>query len=109
MNPLVTLQETPKTKRLDTSASDARRPAKKQRRESSTSNSNRVGSISPPMNHSTPPRKSGSTLLNRPANIARPVSTVYILFFIIIIYNDKYNRFSKEIFIIISNILLFLM
>ncbi|XP_076177337.1 nucleosome-destabilizing factor isoform X2 [Ptiloglossa arizonensis] len=67
-------EETPKTKRLDTSASDARRPAKKQRRESSTSNSNRVGSISPALNHSTPPRKSGSTLLNRPANIARPVT-----------------------------------
>ncbi|XP_078049068.1 nucleosome-destabilizing factor isoform X2 [Augochlora pura] len=67
-------EETPKTKRLDTSASDARRPAKKQRRESSTSNSNRVGSISPAMNHSTSLRKSGSTLLNRPANIARPVT-----------------------------------
>ncbi|XP_076237585.1 nucleosome-destabilizing factor [Calliopsis andreniformis] len=67
-------KETPKTKRLDTSASDVRRPAKKQRRESSTSNSNRIGSISPALNHSTPPRKSGSTLLNRPANIARPVT-----------------------------------
>ncbi|XP_031839921.1 nucleosome-destabilizing factor isoform X2 [Nomia melanderi] len=67
-------EETPKTKRMDTSASDARRPAKKQRRESSTSNSNRVGSISPALNHSTPLRKSGSTLLNRPANIARPVT-----------------------------------
>ncbi|XP_076282838.1 nucleosome-destabilizing factor isoform X2 [Lasioglossum baleicum] len=67
-------EETPKTKRLDTTASDARRPAKKQRRESSTSNSNRVGSISPAMNHSTPLRKSGSALLDRPANIARPVT-----------------------------------
>ncbi|XP_076394047.1 nucleosome-destabilizing factor isoform X2 [Megachile rotundata] len=67
-------KETPKTKRLDTSGSDARRPAKKQRRESSTSNSNRIGSISPALNHSSPPRKSGSTLLNRPANIARPVT-----------------------------------
>ncbi|KOC71328.1 Putative oxidoreductase GLYR1 like protein [Habropoda laboriosa] len=67
-------KETPKTKKLDTSGSDAHRPAKKQRRESSTSNSNRVGSISPALNHSTPPRKSGSTLLNRPANIARPVT-----------------------------------
>ncbi|XP_076282837.1 nucleosome-destabilizing factor isoform X1 [Lasioglossum baleicum] len=67
-------KETPKTKRLDTTASDARRPAKKQRRESSTSNSNRVGSISPAMNHSTPLRKSGSALLDRPANIARPVT-----------------------------------
>ncbi|XP_076376320.1 nucleosome-destabilizing factor isoform X2 [Megalopta genalis] len=67
-------EETPKTKRLDTSTSDARRPAKKQRRESNTSNSNRVGSISPAMNHSTSLRKSGSTLLNRPANIARPVT-----------------------------------
>ncbi|KAK9296060.1 hypothetical protein QLX08_009828 [Tetragonisca angustula] len=67
-------KETPKTKRLDSSASDTRRPAKKQRSESSTSNSNRVGSISPTLNHSTPLRKSGSTLLNRPANIARPVT-----------------------------------
>ncbi|XP_015432763.1 PREDICTED: putative oxidoreductase GLYR1 homolog isoform X2 [Dufourea novaeangliae] len=67
-------EETPKTKRLDTGGSDARRPAKKQRRESSTSNSNRVGSLSPALNHSTPLRKSGSTLLNRPANIARPVT-----------------------------------
>ncbi|KZC04369.1 Putative oxidoreductase GLYR1 like protein [Dufourea novaeangliae] len=67
-------KETPKTKRLDTGGSDARRPAKKQRRESSTSNSNRVGSLSPALNHSTPLRKSGSTLLNRPANIARPVT-----------------------------------
>lgn len=75
------IQETPKTKRLDTGGSDARRPAKKQRRESSTSNSNRVGSISPALNHSTPPRKSGSTLLNRPANIARPVSTLHIFIF----------------------------
>lgn len=59
---------------METSGSEARRPAKKQRRESSTSNSNRVGSVSPALNHSTPPRKSGSTLLNRPANIARPVT-----------------------------------
>ncbi|KAF7400655.1 hypothetical protein HZH66_005839 [Vespula vulgaris] len=65
-------KETPKAKRLDSGASDTRRPAKKQRRESSTSNSNRVGSISPALNHSTPTRKSGSTLLNRPANITRP-------------------------------------
>ncbi|XP_035722130.1 putative oxidoreductase GLYR1 homolog [Vespa mandarinia] len=67
-------KETPKAKRLDSGASDTRRPAKKQRRESSTSNSNRVGSISPALNHSTPTRKSGSTLLNRPANITRPVT-----------------------------------
>ncbi|XP_066592547.1 cytokine-like nuclear factor N-PAC [Prorops nasuta] len=67
-------KETPKAKRLDSGGSDIRRPAKKQRRESSTSNSNRVGSISPPLNHATPPRKSGSSLLNRPANIARPVT-----------------------------------
>ncbi|KAI4498682.1 hypothetical protein M0802_006149 [Mischocyttarus mexicanus] len=67
-------KETPKAKRLDSSASDTRRPAKKQRRESSTSNSNRVGSISPALNHSTPTRKSGSTLLNRPAIITRPVT-----------------------------------
>lgn len=67
-------QETPKTKRLDSGTGDARRSVKKQRRESTTSNSNRVGSISPTLNHSTPLRKSGSTLLNRPANIARPVS-----------------------------------
>lgn len=75
------LQETPKTKRLDSSASDTRRPAKKQRSESSTSNSNRVGSISPTLNHSTPLRKSGSTLLNRPANIARPVSIFYFIYY----------------------------
>ncbi|EFN85056.1 Nuclear protein NP60-like protein [Harpegnathos saltator] len=67
-------KETPKAKRLDSGAGDARRPAKKPRRDSSISNSNRVGSISPTLNHSTPPRKSGSTLLNRPANIARPVT-----------------------------------
>lgn len=91
--PLV--QETPKTKRLDSGASDTRRPAKKQRRESSTSNSNRVGSISPALNHSTPLRKSGSTLLNRPANIARPVS---IFYFIIprLAYTKVY--FFKEVF-----------
>ncbi|XP_014614930.1 PREDICTED: putative oxidoreductase GLYR1 homolog, partial [Polistes canadensis] len=69
-------KETPKAKRLDSSGSDTRRPAKKQRRESSTSNSNRVGSISPALNHSTPTRKSGSTLLNRPAIITRPVSFI---------------------------------
>lgn len=69
---------------MDSSASEVRRPAKKQRRESSTSNSNRVGSISPALNHSTPVRKSGSTLLNRPANIARPVSTFYYTNFIIL-------------------------
>lgn len=69
------LQEatTKTTKRLSDSGTGDRRPAKKQRRESSTSNSNRVGSVSPTMNHSTPARKTGS-LLNRPANIARPVS-----------------------------------
>lgn len=71
---ILLLQETPKTKRMD-DAGDARRPVKKPRRESSTSNSNRIGSISPMLNHSTPPRKSGSTLLDRPANIARPVSS----------------------------------
>ncbi|KAK0167506.1 hypothetical protein PV327_004896 [Microctonus hyperodae] len=66
---------TPKTKRVDNN--DDRRPAKKQRRESSASNSaiNRVGSVSPTLNHSpSPPRKSGSTLLNRPANVARPIT-----------------------------------
>ncbi|XP_043485846.1 putative oxidoreductase GLYR1 homolog [Polistes fuscatus] len=67
-------KDTPKAKRLDSGGSDTRRPAKKQRRESSTSNSNRVGSISPALNHSTPTRKSGSTLLNRPAIITRPVT-----------------------------------
>ncbi|XP_071559981.1 cytokine-like nuclear factor N-PAC [Temnothorax nylanderi] len=61
------------TKRLSDSGTGDRRPAKKQRRESSTSNSNRVGSVSPTMNHSTPARKTGS-LLNRPANIARPIT-----------------------------------
>lgn len=68
------LQEATKTpKRLSDSSTGDRRPAKKQRRESNTSNSNRVGSVSPTLNHSTPARKTGS-LLNRPANIARPVS-----------------------------------
>lgn len=66
-------QETPKTRRSDSTGGD-RRSAKKQRRESSTSNSNRVGSVSPALNHASPPRKSASTLLDRPANIARPVS-----------------------------------
>lgn len=75
---------------MDSSASEVRRPAKKQRRESSTSNSNRVGSISPALNHSTPVRKSGSTLLNRPANIARPVSTFY--------YYYKFYYFAINIF-----------
>lgn len=60
-------------KRSRESGSDDRRSAKKQRRESSTSNSNRVGSVSPTLNHSTPVRKTGS-LLNRPANIIRPVT-----------------------------------
>ncbi|KAL0111596.1 hypothetical protein PUN28_013058 [Cardiocondyla obscurior] len=67
-------ESTPKaSKRLTDSGTGDRRPAKKQRSESSTSNSNRVGSISPTMNHSSPTRKTGS-LLNRPANIAKPVS-----------------------------------
>ncbi|XP_012273694.1 putative oxidoreductase GLYR1 homolog [Orussus abietinus] len=67
-------KDTPKAKRLDSSGGgDARRPAKKQRRESSTSNGNRVGSISPALNNSTP-RKSGTSLLDRPANIIRPVT-----------------------------------
>ncbi|XP_063987731.1 cytokine-like nuclear factor N-PAC [Diachasmimorpha longicaudata] len=67
-------KETPKAKRMDTSVE--RRPAKKPRRESSASNSNRMGSPSPTLNHSSPspPRKSTSTLLDRPANIARPVT-----------------------------------
>ncbi|XP_074110544.1 nucleosome-destabilizing factor [Cotesia typhae] len=69
-------ESAPKTKRSDNSSDS--RPAKKARRESSASNSanNRVGSVSPRLiNHSpSPPRKSGSTLLNRPANIARPVT-----------------------------------
>ncbi|KAL6437785.1 hypothetical protein ACFW04_004263 [Cataglyphis niger] len=60
-------------KRLRDSGSDDRRSGKKQRRESSTSNSNRVGSVSPTLNHSTPARKTGS-LLNRPANVTRPVT-----------------------------------
>ncbi|XP_072757553.1 cytokine-like nuclear factor N-PAC [Anoplolepis gracilipes] len=61
-------------KRLSDSGSGDRRPAKKQRRESSTSNSNRIGSVSPTLNHSsTPARKTGS-LLNRPANVTRPVT-----------------------------------
>ncbi|KYN00496.1 Putative oxidoreductase GLYR1 like protein [Cyphomyrmex costatus] len=60
------------TKRLSDSGTE-RRPAKKQRRESSNSNGNRLGSISPTLNHSSPARKTGS-LLNRPANIARPVT-----------------------------------
>lgn len=79
------MQETPKAKRLYSGAGDVRRPAKKPRRDSSTSNSNRVGSISPTLNHSTPPRKSGSGLLNRPANIARPVSN----------YSDVFVIFSR--------------
>lgn len=58
-------------KRPSDSGTGDRRPAKKQRRESSSSN---VDSVSPSnMNHSTPARKTGS-LLNRPANIARPVT-----------------------------------
>lgn len=70
------LQEatTKTTKRLSDSGTGDRRPGKKQRRESS--GSNRVGSVSPTMNHSTPARRTGS-LLNRPANIARPVSNQY--------------------------------
>ncbi|KYN17007.1 Putative oxidoreductase GLYR1 like protein [Trachymyrmex cornetzi] len=60
------------TKRLSDSGTE-RRPAKKQRRESSNSNGNRLGSISPTLNHSSSARKTGS-LLNRPANIARPVT-----------------------------------
>ncbi|XP_051175503.1 cytokine-like nuclear factor N-PAC [Leptopilina boulardi] len=65
-------KETPKVKRVD--SAEIRRPAKRQRRESSTSNSIRVGSLSPALNHSATSRKSGSTLLNRPSNIARPVT-----------------------------------
>lgn len=76
----ILLQETTTktTKRPSDSGTGDRRPAKKQRRESSTSNSNRIGSVSPTMNHSTPARKTGS-LLNRPANIARPVSNQYCI------------------------------
>lgn len=79
------LQEaaTKTTKRLSDSGTGDRRPAKKQRRESSTSNSNRIGSVSPTMNHSTPARKTGS-LLNRPANIARPVSNQYLFFSLLV-------------------------
>lgn len=68
------LQETPKMKRMSTDESGGR-PAKKVRKDSSTSNStfNRADSVSPTLNHS-PARKSGSTLLNRPTNVARPVS-----------------------------------
>lgn len=66
-------EATKTTKRLSDSGTGDRRPAKKQRRESSTSNSNRVGSVSPTLNHSTPARKAGS-LLNRPANVTRPVT-----------------------------------
>lgn len=76
------MQETPKVKRVD--SAEIRRPAKRQRRESSTSNSIRVGSLSPALNHSATSRKSGSTLLNRPSNIARPVSIFFyeIFFFL---------------------------
>lgn len=86
---ILSLQETPKAKRLDSGVGDVRRPAKKPRRDSSTSNSNRVGSISPTLNHSTSPRKSGSTLLNRPANITRPVS----------IYSDVFLFLVKRIYL----------
>lgn len=62
-------------KRESRGSSSERRPAKKQRTDSNTSSNNRLGSLSPAMNHSTPLRKSGS-LLDRPGNIARPVSDV---------------------------------
>ncbi|KAF7994867.1 hypothetical protein HCN44_004339 [Aphidius gifuensis] len=66
-------KETPKAKRSESSLGS--RPAKK-RRESTASNSN-ISSTSPALNHVSPvppPRKSTSTLLNRPANITRPVT-----------------------------------
>ncbi|XP_011495112.1 PREDICTED: putative oxidoreductase GLYR1 homolog [Ceratosolen solmsi marchali] len=69
----ITLQETPKIKRDSSGGSSERRPAKKQRTDSNASSNNRLGSLSPALNHSTPLRKSGS-LLDRPANIARPVT-----------------------------------
>jgi hypothetical protein len=74
------LQETPKIKRDSSGGSSERRPAKKQRTDSNASSNNRLGSLSPALNHSTPLRKSGS-LLDRPANIARPVSNIFILLF----------------------------
>lgn len=76
------LQEATKTPKRLSDSSD-RRLAKKQRRESNTSNSNRVGSVSPTLNHSTPARKTGS-LLNRPANVVRPVSYIDICLIVII-------------------------
>ncbi|KAJ8665299.1 hypothetical protein QAD02_006961 [Eretmocerus hayati] len=63
-------KETPKVKR-ESSGYD-KRPYKKHRADSSTSN-NRFGSLSPALNHSTPMRKSGS-LLDRPANISKPAT-----------------------------------
>jgi len=86
------LQETvaKTTKRLSDSGTVDRRPAKKQRRESSTSNSNRVGSVSPTVNHSSPTRKTG-LLLDRPANIARPVSNQY--------YDISFSLLVQEIYL----------
>ncbi|XP_003426984.1 putative oxidoreductase GLYR1 homolog isoform X2 [Nasonia vitripennis] len=66
-------KETPKVKRESRGGSSERRPAKKQRTDSNASSNNRLGSLSPAMNHSTPLRKSGS-LLDRPGNVARPVT-----------------------------------
>ncbi|XP_058807901.1 cytokine-like nuclear factor N-PAC isoform X2 [Phymastichus coffea] len=64
-------KETPKVKRE--SIGSERRPAKKQRTDSNASSNNRLGSLSPALNHSTPLRKSGS-LLDRPANVTRPAT-----------------------------------
>lgn len=65
------MQETPKNKRESTGSE--KRSAKKQRTDSNASSNNRLGSLSPALNHSTPMRKTGS-LLDRPANISTPVS-----------------------------------
>lgn len=85
-------QETPKYKRESSGSSTDRRSAKKQRTDSNASSNNRLQSLSPLLNHSTPLRKSGS-LLDRPANIARPVSDTYLTCSFLYFKQSVYHSF----------------
>lgn len=89
-------------KRESRGGSSERRPAKKQRTDSNTSSNNRLGSLSPAINHSTPLRKSGS-LLDRPGNIARPVSNI-CLYLIVTLFLKKFSNYLLDALSKISSI-----
>uniref|UniRef100_A0ABD2VXM9 PWWP domain-containing protein n=1 Tax=Trichogramma kaykai TaxID=54128 RepID=A0ABD2VXM9_9HYME len=66
----VPLQETPKERKRESLTGSVGRPPKKQRTDSTSSN-NRLGSLSPVLNHSASAKRPGS-LLNRPTHISKP-------------------------------------